>query len=370
MVRPLRNPQSEKRATIIDLARLAGVSKMTVSRALRSERGIADATRTRIQALADKHGYRPDPAVSELMGRLRKSRHTGLEPLAWLTHYPAPGGWKSNPGTCDMYRGAVEQAHKLGYRLEEFSLNTPGMTPKRLSNILYNQGIRGIVLAPLFEHGSIEGFAWEHFATACCGHSLQSPALHRVSVDQYDVLRTAWHELTERGYKRIGLCISSNDNERIGHRWQAVQLVERETTLPDDRVPPMITNDWQPERFFAWYEEHGPDVVLSLTEVREWMETAGIRVPRECGFALLRLDQARGMAGVDHRFSDIGASAVALVVGELTTNQYGIPEVRKSVSIESAWCDGPTLRRRRKRNADSVQRAVVAAAAGGIQPGT
>ncbi len=337
---------SNPRITLSDLARSAGVSKMTVSRALRGEHGISAKTRGQIQSLATKLGYRPDPAVSELMGHLRKSRHAGLESLAWLTDYPTLGGWKSNPGTSDMYRGAVAQAHRLGYRLEEFSLNTPGMTPKRLSNILYNQGIRGIVLAPLFDHGSIEGFAWEHFATACCGHSLISPALHRVSVDQYDVLRTAWRHLTSLGYRRIGLCVSAHDNERIGHRWQAVQLVETEFIAEGDRVPPMLTDDWNAPRFLRWYREHRPDVVLSLLDAYGWMKEAGIRVPKECGFALLRLDQAKGIAGVDHRFSDIGAAAVALVAGELGTNQYGIPDLRRSISIEALWKDGPTLRRR------------------------
>jgi LacI family transcriptional regulator len=337
---------SEPRITLSDLASTAGVSKMTVSRALRGEQGIAVKTRAKIQALADKLGYRPDPAVSELMGHLHKSRHTGLEPLAWLTNYPTPGGWKSNPGTCDMYRGAVEQARRLGYRLEEFSLNTPGMTPKRLSNILYNQGIRGIVLAPLFEHGNIKDFAWEHFATACCGHSLLSPALHRVSVDQYDVLRTAWSNLTALGYRRIGLCVSAHDNERIGHRWQAVQLVETESLPETHRVPPMLTDDWNSARFLAWYREHTPDVVLSLMDAHRWLKAAGIRMPKDCGFALLRMDDAKGIAGVDHRFGNIGATAVSLVVSELRTNQYGIPPVRKSVSIESLWRDGPTLARR------------------------
>lgn len=337
---------SEQRATIIDLARLAGVSKMTVSRALRGERGISAATRERIQALANKMGYRPDPAVSELMGRLRKSRLAGLETLAWLTTYPTIGGWKTNPGTCDMYRGASERAGHLGFRLEEFSLNTPGMTPRRLSNILYNQGIRGIVLAPLVEHGTIEGFAWQHFATACCGHSLLSPAMHRVSVDQFDVLRLAWSELTALGYRRIGLCVSANDNDRIGHRWQAVQLVEHETAAESERVPPMLTDDWTPAVFRRWFEANRPDVVLTMAEVQGWMKAAGIRVPRDCGLALLRMDQAKGVAGVDHRFADIGASTVELVVSELATNRFGIPAVRKSVSVECLWQDGPTVAKR------------------------
>lgn len=337
---------SEPRVTITDLAEAAGVSKMTVSRALRGERGIAADTRARIQAVAEKLGYRPDPAISELMGRLRKSRVVGVEPLAWLTTYPKIGGWRDNPGTREMYRGAEEQARQLGYRLEEFSLCTPGMTTRRLSSILYNQAIRGIVLAPLIEHGSIEGFAWEHFATACCGHSLLSPAMHRVSVDQFDVLRTAWTHLLEYGYRKIGLCVSATDNARIGYRWQGAHFIENENFPDVGHVPAMITDDWNAKTFLKWYERNRPDVVLSFADTLGWMKAAGIRVPEDCGFALLRLDHASDVAGVDHRFSDIGAAAVALVVSELSTNHYGIPGVRKSVSIESVWRHGCTLRSR------------------------
>lgn len=334
---------SEKRVTIIDVAAAAGVSKMAVSRALRGERGISTKTRERIQREAERMGYRPDPAVSELMGRLRKSRMAGLEPLAWLTTYDHIGGWRSNPGTVEMYRGAAERARTLGYRLEEFSLKTPGMTPKRMSNILYSQGIRGIVLAPLVEHGAIEGFAWEHFATACCGHSLLGPALHRVSVDQFDVMRLAWSQLTALGYRRIGLCVSANDNERIGRRWEAVQLVEHARDAAEDLVSPMLTDDWNAKVFLEWFREHRPDVVLTLSDAQGWMKAAGIRAPRDCGLALFRLDQAKNVAGVDHRFSEIGAATVELVVSELDANRYGIPRIRKSVSIECLWRDGPTI---------------------------
>ena len=336
---------SDPRITLADLAHAAGVSKMTVSRALRGERGISPETRQRIQAVADKLGYRPDPAVSELMGRLRKSRVVGFETLAWLTTYPTIGGWRSNPGTCEMHRGAEEQARQLGYKLEEFSLTTPGMTARRLSSILYNQAVRGIVLAPLLEHGKIEGFAWEHFATACCGHSLLSPSMHRVSVDQFDVLRTAWRHLIELGYQRIGLCVSANDNIRIGQRWEGARAIE--AAASEKSVDPMITDDWNPRTFLAWYRQQKPDVVLSFPEVLAWMKDASIRVPEDCGFALLRTDQSKDIAGVDHRFSEIGAATVALAVSEITTNHYGIPLVRKSVSIESLWRDGPTLVRKR-----------------------
>jgi LacI family transcriptional regulator len=334
---------SEQRITIIDLARAAGVSKMTVSRALRGERGISAETQHRIRAIAEKLGYHPDPAVSQLMGRLRRSKTTTLEPLAWLTTYPTLGGWRSNPGTNEMFQGATEQARRLGYRLEEFSLRTPGMTARRMSSILYHQGIRGIVLAPLLVHGNIDGFAWQHFATVCCGHSLLNPALHRVSVDQYDVFRLAWKQLAARGYQRIGLCVSANDNQRIGRRWEAALAVETASLPPGDRVPPMLTDDWTLATFRRWYETARPDVVLSFIDGWNWLNKIGVRIPDECGFALLRMDGGDNIAGVDHRFSDIGGAAVSLLVGELATNRYGIPRIRSSVSIECHCRDGPTI---------------------------
>ena len=52
----------------LELARLAGVSQGTVDRALHGRTGVAEATRTRVLALAEAHGYRPNPAARELMG--------------------------------------------------------------------------------------------------------------------------------------------------------------------------------------------------------------------------------------------------------------------------------------------------------------
>lgn len=59
--------------TITDLARLAGVSAGTVSRALANNSLVNDATRDRIQALAREHGFRPN----EMASRLRRQK-TGV----------------------------------------------------------------------------------------------------------------------------------------------------------------------------------------------------------------------------------------------------------------------------------------------------
>ncbi|WP_425070122.1 LacI family DNA-binding transcriptional regulator [Roseibium sp.] len=54
------------RATIADVAREAGVSAMTVSRALRDPDKVSAKTRVKIQAVVDRLGYVPDPAASAL----------------------------------------------------------------------------------------------------------------------------------------------------------------------------------------------------------------------------------------------------------------------------------------------------------------
>lgn len=61
--------RSTGRATLADVAALAGVSPITVSRALRGERAVAPDLVARVQAAAQKLGYVPDPAARALASR-------------------------------------------------------------------------------------------------------------------------------------------------------------------------------------------------------------------------------------------------------------------------------------------------------------
>ncbi|WP_240653149.1 LacI family DNA-binding transcriptional regulator [Sphingomonas crocodyli] len=71
----IRKPR-EGVTSISDLARLAGVSASTVSRALAGSSMISEGTRTRIKALAREHGFRLNQMARNL--RLRRSQAIGL----------------------------------------------------------------------------------------------------------------------------------------------------------------------------------------------------------------------------------------------------------------------------------------------------
>lgn len=59
----------QRKPTSFDIAHLAGVSQPTVSRALRGGRGVNEATRMRIEAIARRLNYRVDKAASNLRSR-------------------------------------------------------------------------------------------------------------------------------------------------------------------------------------------------------------------------------------------------------------------------------------------------------------
>src|SRR2546423_14649125 len=59
---PLR-PRATGRVTLNDVAQAAGVSPITVSRALRGERAVDPLLVERVQAAAQRLGYVPDPAA-------------------------------------------------------------------------------------------------------------------------------------------------------------------------------------------------------------------------------------------------------------------------------------------------------------------
>ncbi len=73
---PRATARSTGRATLADVARVAEVSPMTASRALRGERSVAPELAQRVQAAAAKIGYVPDPAARALASR--RSSHVAV----------------------------------------------------------------------------------------------------------------------------------------------------------------------------------------------------------------------------------------------------------------------------------------------------
>jgi LacI family transcriptional regulator len=133
-----------------DIARAAGVSRSTVSRALRNDPRLKRETCERVKKIAADLGYRPNPFVATLMADLQRKRQpTASSAFAFVTAYPSREGWRrQNPSFLDYFEGARERAASQGYVLETFWLREPGMTAERFSRMLYTRNIRGLLIPP------------------------------------------------------------------------------------------------------------------------------------------------------------------------------------------------------------------------------
>lgn len=73
---PVKSHRATGRTTLSDVARAAGVSPSTVSRALRGERAVDPALIARVQAVSSQLGYVPDPAARALASQ--RSNHVAI----------------------------------------------------------------------------------------------------------------------------------------------------------------------------------------------------------------------------------------------------------------------------------------------------
>ena len=94
-----------------DLARIAGVAKITISRALRNSESVNEKTREKIQALAEKHGYRFNVSARNL--RLRQS-HT-IAVIVEMT--PSSDRPMSDPYPLELLGGVAQELSSTPYSI-------------------------------------------------------------------------------------------------------------------------------------------------------------------------------------------------------------------------------------------------------------
>lgn len=334
------------------LARLAGVSQTTVSLALRGHSSIPSETAARIQELARQQHYHSDPTFARVLGSLRRSRDDAYRgTIAFLHALGSPKLWRSISAYRRYFAGAEKRAEAHGYRLEPFWFDTENQGGPRLSDILRARGIEGVIVAPLKQAGSLEGFAWNHFAIVAIGQSLQSPAVHRVANYGFQSVRLAVQHLHRLGYTRIGLIENAEHDEKVDHEWQAGFLAPSTRGRP---VPPppflysgKLVQEDNRDRLVRWYWAHLPDAILfadhSLVAMLNAMVPAAEPVP-----FLVHLDWSPTLsfdrvhecqAGIDQNAEQIGAVSFDVLEDLMTHNEKGAIEHPHICFIEGQWVD-------------------------------
>jgi LacI family transcriptional regulator len=189
-----------------DIARRAGVSKNTVSVALRNKPGVSDKRRAEIQRIAEEMGYRPNPMVSALMHDLRASRPAAAtNNIAFLHYYTKRDEWKSQLYCRELFEGIKSQGARSGFSASVIWGAEPGLNPARLHEMLRSRGVSGVIFAPVPDGRRHVRLDCSDFALATVGYSLWRPALNRACSHMRHAVLVAVRNLRKLGYERIGV---------------------------------------------------------------------------------------------------------------------------------------------------------------------
>jgi LacI family transcriptional regulator len=330
------------RCTIKHIAAQAGVAVSTVSYALRRHPSIPAETCARIQAIAAKLGYRPDPQISALMahiGRGRAVHSSGRIALVWMQGSRALT--RRDEFFLPMREGAAARAQLRGYQLEEFWLEEDQLSGARLSGILRARGISSVIFSP-----SIEGvtadyeLAWEHFASVVLGHARWPVELHRVAHDHYHAVCECLQRMTAAGVTRPAIVLTEEINQRTDSAVKAAFMTHHPS---EARARSLIyaLDQKGPREFSAWLRAHDPDGVLLLRrEMWDEIVTPRLKALRAAGrvwCANWQPGDPLALPGLQQRYDLAARAAVDLVTGLEQSRSFGLPDHPQCVQIRGDW---------------------------------
>jgi LacI family transcriptional regulator len=268
-----------RRVTIEDVARAAGVSRQTVSRAINQKGDISPETRERVLAVVQSLGFRPNRLAQ---GMVTQRTHTvGIE-VADIT----------NPFFAEMVRGAQDVAAKHGYHL--FLTNSddnPAVALQSLSNLV-SHGVDGLIT--MFANGTdeeISAFADQYRPIVLINRTVEHPHIGLVTADIYQGAVQAVEYLVRQGHTAIAMLNHPSLLHGSSRRLQAYcDTLQRHgrTAHPDwiEEGEPTLQGGYEAtQRLLTACPEvtaiFGYNDLMSLGALRACRD-AGRAVPQEC----------------------------------------------------------------------------------------
>lgn len=325
------------------LADEAGVSVAAFSLALRNSSEVAVKTRRRLQRLAQRRGYQPDPTLAKLMQHLRTRADVRTPANLCALRQVIPTGRASGVNFGTLMRDALAQrARKLGFAFEVMDVGADS-EGAALERILLSRGVEGIVIMPMRGRRDLAPLLdWTRFSVVSVTSSVAAPRFHSVMPNHFDNILRACRELGDRGFKRIGLAISKDWDERVRYRWTGGMAWQNEfgTTQP---VPVYLGETPGPALadagFVEWIRGNSPDAVLIESIDAGLLEKALRRVPSRRRPKIFTLNWPDPLAegGMDQRVEEIGSVAIERLAGMISRGEKGIPGRANVTMVDGDW---------------------------------
>lgn len=254
---PARQPRrTSQRPTIRDVSRLAGVSRMTVSRVLSDPDLVLPAKRAKVaKAIADL-GYVPDRAAGSL-----STRRTGFIALMLPT--------LTNANFAAVAHGLTEALREADYHLLiAYTDYDMAEEERQLRNLLARRPEAIVLTGAVHRRTASRMLMAADIPVVEIADLPSQPLEHAIGFSNYQVGRTAARYLIDRGFRRIGALAASADGDVTDHRGEErMRGFEDELRLSGLSTEMVLRHGTAPVGF-----QHGAAAIAALLEAHPAVE--------------------------------------------------------------------------------------------------
>ena len=190
-----------KRLTILDIARLSGVGKSTVSRVLTNDPKVKPETRKRVEQVIDQFGYIPSKSAQSMRGGSQKVIGVIISRLDSSSENQAVSG-------------ILAELYQMGYDvvIMESQFNQK-KTLEHLS-VLKRRQVDGVIL---FGFSGFDTAYLKGWAQRCVVIAMESDICSSINYDDSAVITASMQYLTEKGLTEIAYIGVEEQDRTTGH---------------------------------------------------------------------------------------------------------------------------------------------------------
>lgn len=266
--------------TIYDVAREAGVSTATVSKALSNTPYVSEETRAKVLAVVERMNYVPSLAARGLT-----KAHTYIIGLVipYVSDYLF-----SDPHLLEFIRGVEQEANARDYNLLLSTAKTPTEADSAYQRLLRTQYVDGAVLVAV-RRGQPASAGLEKMGYPCVALGYRSPygQQNSVHVDDRQGALQAVHHLLDLGHRCIGVISGPPPLTAVEERLAGYQRALAEQGIEYDDAW-VVQGDFTPDSGFqaaAILLERCPQLT-AIFSINDRMAMGAIQRLRAGGFSV------------------------------------------------------------------------------------
>ncbi|WP_026234941.1 LacI family DNA-binding transcriptional regulator [Calidithermus timidus] len=342
---------SDEKVTLAHVARLAGVSMITVSKVLNNKGRISEATRARVLQAASQLGYVANTAARSLRGRPTQILGMVIPELV-------------SPYFAEVARAAADAASQMGYDLAVFTTSRdPERERERVGTLLGGLADGLVFVVPIGAAGFLATLERSRSPVVLVNHFGAPTHLPVVRADSFEGSLAAVRHLMALGHRRIGFVGGASHSSQAAERLRAYRECMMAAGLWDEQL--VRPGDFTQQRGVeAGHEllslENPPTAIFAASDLTAFgviaaARSRGLQVPED--LSVVGFDDIPaaahshpGLTTVAHPIPAMAQAAVELIARAMAGEklQDVLIEFPSELVVRGSSAPPPALRSRRR----------------------